>query len=386
MPTNSDDKITIIANQTVSGLNGADEFYYTSGNATIHGGDLNERYDSNVYGEKTGGDRLYFKTSPVSLTFSTSEDGVATSSKGRLTFTGIERIHLGDGNDTVNAASATLESAHGGTPVHGLTLYAGGGNDSIIGSRGGDFIDGGSGNDTIRAGAGDDFVQSSTGNDLIFGGAGTDNIRWGQGNFDEVVGNDTIYGGAGSDVINIWIKAGWENSAGVATNITSIAADGSTAGNAATNIGGARSTLTYSQFETVWTHEGRDTMTGANATISSTGTGFHGNTRWGDDVLIGSRGNDTLEGGEGRDTITGGAGNDLISANGEFYNSYAPGDGDRDTLIFRGAFGKDTVLGFDAGVDVIDLGGASYRETVTSQGTLITVGTNTILLAHVFDW
>lgn len=387
MPTNNDDLITIGAGSTINALGGADTFQYYRGNATIHGGDGGERYDANIYGEKTGGDRLYFNGStPVSLVFSTSEDGVATSTLGRLTFTGIERIHMGNGHDVVNAGNARLEAAHDGTPVHGLTIYTGAGHDFVIGTSGNDFIDGGAGNDTIRAGAGEDFIQSSTGNDVIFGGAGNDNIRWGQGNPREIVGNDTISGDAGSDVINVWINAGQMNSQGVAVTIKNVAGDGSTDGSAFTNIGGARSNLYFRQFETVWTHQGRDTIDGSNAAIGLNGKGFHANARWGDDRLLGSRGNDTLEGGEGRDTINAGAGNDLISANGDFFNRGAPGDGDVDTLIFRGNFGRDTVIGFDNGVDRIDLGGASYRETVTSEGTLLTVGSNSILLVNVFDW
>lgn len=387
MPTNNDDVISITKNAVINGLNGADVFNYTSGYATISGGDGTERYDSNIFGDKTGGDRLYFNGSaPVRLTFSSTEDGVATLSGGRLNFTGIERVHLGNGNDVVNASSATLESAHSGTPVHGLTIYTGGGNDSIIGTRTEDFIDGGAGNDTIRAGDGTDHIQSSTGNDLIYGDAGQDNIRWGQGDPAEIVGNDTIYGGADADVINIWINAGSENSVGVAVTISNVQNDGSTKGSATTTIGGARSDLAFSQFETIWTHQGRDTIDGAAASVGSSNEGFHGSTRWGDDRLTGSRGHDTLEGGEGRDTITGGAGNDLISTNGDYYNRNAPGDRDVDTLIFRGGFGHDTILGFDNGLDRIDLGGASYRETVTSEGTLLTVGSNSILLQNVFDW
>lgn len=387
LPTNSNDVIKVAANKLIKGLDGADVFNYTSGNATIDGGNGNERYDSNIFGDKTGGDRLFFNSNaPVTLNFSSTEDGVATSSGGRLTFTNIERIHLGNGNDVVNAASARIESAHNGTPVHGLTIYTGGGNDRITGTRTEDFIDGGAGNDTIRAGGGTDFIQSSTGNDLIYGDAGNDNIRWGQGNPAEIVGNDTIYGGADSDVINIWINAGSENSKGVDVKITGILNDGSTQGTAFTDFGGARSNLRFSEFETIWTHQGRDVIDGGNATVGSSGAGFHANARWGDDRLTGSRGDDTLEGGEGRDTITGGAGDDLISANGDYYNRNAPGDGDVDTLIFRGNFGHDTVIGFDNGLDRIDLGGASYRETVTNQGTLLTVGSNTILLQNVFDW
>ena len=104
-------------------------------------------------------------------------------------------------------------------------------------------------------------------------------------------------------------------------------------------------------------------------------------------MLIGSAGRDTLEGGEGRDTITGGRGNDLISTNGDFYNMSAPGDGDADTLIFRAGHGADTVLGFDVGIDRLDLGGRHYSVSENGQGTLLNFGGgDTILLSHVFDF
>ncbi|MFT4013009.1 MAG: hypothetical protein QM682_06330 [Paracoccus sp. (in: a-proteobacteria)] len=378
MPTQSDDIISISPGTETFGLGGADEFTWAGGSATIHGGDTDESYDESVYMDKTGGDRLIISEA-VKLIFASTEDGVARAASGTLVFDGTERIHLGDGNDMIRAGAAAVDR-------YGLSIWAGGGNDDIIGSRAGDFIDGGSGNDTIRAGLGDDFVQSSTGNDLIYGGAGNDNIRWGQGNFDEIVGNDTIFGGAGSDLINVWIKDGWENSGGVAVNVNRVRADGAMVGGAETDIGGAQSTLRFQGFEMGWTHEGQDTVSGAGAKVIGT-TGMVWNTRWGDDVLTGTGGNDTLEGGEGRDTITGGAGNDLISANGDWWaGAAAEGDGDLDTLIFREGHGADTILGFDAGLDVLDLGARAYAVTATTQGVLLTAGQDSILLAGIHEF
>ena len=72
----------------------------------------------------------------------------------------------------------------------------------------------------------------------------------------------------------------------------------------------------------------------------------------------------------------------MISANGEFYNLNARGDGDQDTLIFR--HDHDTLLGFDAGLDIPDLGGRSYTDT--GAGTLLTAGQDAILLAGDHDF
>lgn len=391
MPTQNNDVLRqTSANQTINAGGGDDTLYWvpTLGNATFNGGDTNERYDPNPYMDRTGGDSLIIdsKSLGVKVNFTTTEDGSAIRGTSKLVFTGIERMHLGDGNDTIIASAAKIEAAHGGTPAHGLTIYSGGGNDSIVGTSMGDILDGGAGNDTIRAGAGDDFVQSSTGNDRIYGDAGNDNIRWGQGNFQEVVGNDVIYGGAGHDLINVWIKDGWtENGPGVEVDILRVMADGRTSGIAETTIGGAKSTLKYFEMEQTWTHEGRDTIDGSKTQIDGK-IGFHANGRWGDDRLIGSKGNDTLEGGEGRDTITGGRGNDLISANGDFYSNSAPGDRDVDTIIFNRGDGHDTVLAFDIGIDAIQ-SNMSYRQSHVSGGTLLTFDSgDTILLANAHDF
>ena len=52
MPTERNDSITIAARLVTWGLGGADEFHYSGGSATIHGGDTGEAYDTNVYGTK----------------------------------------------------------------------------------------------------------------------------------------------------------------------------------------------------------------------------------------------------------------------------------------------------------------------------------------------
>lgn len=360
------------------------------GKATYHGGDRGETYDPNPYGERRGGDSLFIEDNlGVLVRFDTTESGIVQAGTQRLTFTGIERLHLGDGNDIVRGGNAAITPAHGSTPEHGLTVYAGGGNDIINGTRVADIIDGGAGNDRIFAGAGDDFVQSSTGNDLIYGGDGNDNIRWGQGNFDEVVGNDTIFGGGGQDLINVWIKDTYtENGKGVDVTVNKVFDGGSMRGTAFTDLGGERSTLRFQGFEQGWTHEGKDVVSGAKAQVEGD-IGMQWNTRWGDDVLIGTRGNDILEGGNGRDTITGGAGNDLISANQDFFmGANAQGDGDVDTLIFNRGHGQDTVIGFDVGVDILQIQNrGSYTATQTEDGTLLTsTYGDSILMAGIDDF
>lgn len=397
MPTNNDDTIYSTAlNDHIQGLAGADTFYWTpSGQDTFTGGDQGERYDPNPYMERTGGDQLHIAGNVgANVRFASTEAGVVTVGSHSLKFEGVERFYGTSGNDTIRGDGARVEAAHFGTPVHGLTIYAGAGNDSIIGSSQDDVLDGGAGNDTIRGGDGHDFIQSSTGNDLIYGGAGGENIRWGLGDaYWHNPGNDTIYGGSGADLINVWVTEGplWAADSVVGGNvrITTTRADGAMSGVATvgTNDHGGKSTLRFQGFEQGWTHEGNDIVTGAAAKVSGN-VGFHWNTRWGNDRLTGSAGNDTLEGGEGRDTIEGGRGNDLISGNGDYYSWNAPGDGDADTLVFHAGFGHDTVLGYDAGQDILQFDrGMNYSVSEGARGTLLTFNTgDTIMLANVFDF
>jgi Ca2+-binding RTX toxin-like protein len=370
MPTESDDIITIRSFEEVWGLGGADEFRWSGGKARLHGGDTAERYDTDVYGDRSGGDRLFVLGSKdVRVRFTSTEDGHVQMAGAMLTFTGIERLYLGNGNDTINASGAPVVR-------YGLSIYADGGTDKITGSRGTDFIDPGAGNDRVKAGAGDDFVQASKGNDRVNGGAGDDNIRWGQGNFQEIVGNDRLSGGSGFDLINVWIKDGYNaNGGGVEVNITKVSEGGEMTGTSFTDIGGARSTLRFKEFEMGWTHEGRDMVSAADAEVVGNG-GINWNTRWGDDVLIGSRGNDILGGGPGSDVITGGRGDDRIY-----------GDEDADVLKFRAGDGHDTVYGFVKGLDRLDLDGRHYEAQETNSGTRLEFANGDwILLNGVFDY
>ncbi|NKC29502.1 calcium-binding protein [Falsiroseomonas selenitidurans] len=103
---------------------------------------------------------------------------------------------VGGGNDSVRGGSGSDY------------INAQGGNDSVAGGAAGDMLDGGagndlvmgnSGNDTITGGAGDDVLIGGTGADIIngdqaYGTQGNDVIRWHPGE-----GNDTINGGGGTD-------------------------------------------------------------------------------------------------------------------------------------------------------------------------------------------
>jgi cysteinyl-tRNA synthetase len=78
-------------------------------------------------------------------------------------------------------------------------LWAGAGDDLIIGAAGGDTIGGSSGNDDIFGEGGDDRVFAASGDDSLSGGDGNDTLFSG-------AGADTVDGGAGNDLI--WAGGG----------------------------------------------------------------------------------------------------------------------------------------------------------------------------------
>ena len=104
-------------------------------------------------------------------------------------------VNAGNGNDTINAAGLPAG-------VIGLTIDAGAGNDTVIGSQGKDTILGGDGNDTVTGGRGDDVA-------LL--GAGNDTFIWNPGD-----GSDVVEGQAGTDTLLF-------NGANIAENIDIVA-------------------------------------------------------------------------------------------------------------------------------------------------------------------
>ncbi|MEH6586717.1 MAG: hypothetical protein V7720_09160, partial [Halioglobus sp.] len=68
-----------------------------------------------------------------------------------------------DGNDIIDASALFLGYGVETLPTVGLTIYGGGGNDTLIGSQAGDHIAGGSGNDLIIGQRGPDHIYGDSG-------------------------------------------------------------------------------------------------------------------------------------------------------------------------------------------------------------------------------
>jgi Ca2+-binding RTX toxin-like protein len=191
------------ANRLVGGL-GDDVLKGGAGNDVIVAGAGHDVIDGGA-----GFDTLDLSaaTGPISVDFAAgkaSGQGIGTNS-----FTGIEKLLFGSGNDIVaggngndafdgGAGNDTLKGGAGDDTLWGGTgddaLDGGSGNDDVFGGIGNDTIKSGSGDDLVEAGAGDDVVDAGSGDDIALGGAGHDVIDGGSG-------DDRIEGGAGDDIL-----------------------------------------------------------------------------------------------------------------------------------------------------------------------------------------
>ncbi|UZQ55056.1 calcium-binding protein [Trichothermofontia sichuanensis B231] len=85
-------------------------------------------------------------------------------------------------------------------------LSGGAGNDTIRGGKGADVIDGEDGDDTCYGDRDDDIATGGKGNDVISGGKGNDQLFGDEGE-DTLLGGiriDVLEGGPGTDVLILW--------------------------------------------------------------------------------------------------------------------------------------------------------------------------------------
>ena len=155
-----------VGNDIVSGGGGDDMLFGDVGADSLSGGD--------------GNDRLYVDSTDTLIDGGTGFDALYITSGPGMTFnmlaSAIEFVaDFANGNDTLNGTGLLAD----------MTVYAGGGVDSITG---------GSGNDFLWGEAGGDFIFGSIGNDTLVGGIGADAMAGG-------VGTDIIYlnSGGGTD-------------------------------------------------------------------------------------------------------------------------------------------------------------------------------------------
>ena len=304
------------------------------GDDVVYAGDGDDMISDGV-----GANRLYGGTGNdvVITTFSTAEaDGGAgndtlslqhhgepqditvdlergTASTG-LVFRGFEKVDitLGSGDDVVFGSSHMMAS-----------VFAGEGDNVLIGGSGRDHFDAGSGDDVMLGNGGDDTLIGRGGVDLIDGGEGNDLIRLFRP-------EGIIEGGAGDDALHIaadHVMGAIDFDAMAGMMGPSLVFRGIESFQVVTNL--------YEQND--------DTLRGGagNDVLTS---------NYGDDLIDGRAGDDDIRGGAGADRLIGGAGNDQIW--GGRGADYLIGGVDADTFIWnRGDLsgnGIDHVVDFDS--------------------------------------
>ncbi|WP_373635731.1 M10 family metallopeptidase C-terminal domain-containing protein [Yoonia sp. SS1-5] len=230
-----------------------------------------------------------------------------------------EIVSTSTANTVIDLRAATLEYEIGGggfvsaangirggfTIAIGVVIEnarSGNGNDTITGNHAANTLNAAGGNDRIDGRHGDDTINGGAGRDQISGGAGVDQIDGG-------VGADAISGNGGHDIIT------------------------DTSG--ANVIHGNSGDDTITAGGTLYGGTGNDTLTGQGSPdILFGGRGV--------DILQGGAGDDRLDGGMDGDSLEGGAGADI------FVFSFISDS-------FATTTGRDTILDFEIGTDLIDL-------------------------------
>ena len=207
---------------------------------------------------------------------------------GTDTLMGVELVVItgGPGNNRFDASART---------VGGVSLFGGGGNDTLIGTAFGDALDGQGGNDSLVGGDGDDVLLGGAGNDTLRGGLGDDTLTG-------ALGNDLLVGQTGVD----WLVE-----------------DPTTAGATANNLVLSNTALRGSL--------GVDRLGGIEravltAAVGSANNAFNAFNFTGRVTLDGGAGNDTLTGGSSADILTGGPGVNVLNG----------GPGGTDTVVESG--------------------------------------------------
>ncbi|WP_431272309.1 calcium-binding protein [Dankookia sp. P2] len=305
------------ANDTLLGLGGHDTLLGGGGDDVIYA------YANDSINGGAGRDVLYMvDDTPANLAIDVMK---------------IEYVAAGFGNDTINGAGQT----------RAIEVYASGGDDSVVGGSGNDWLWGSVGNDTLIGNAGDDVIVGDLGADSLSGGAGNDRMY--------VDAQDTIDGGDGFDAA--YIIGG----TGMAINLATTHMEWVTDFVAGNDTLDASGTTTGVEL---YAGGGNDLLTGGSgADLIFAGEGA--------DTLIGGDGDDGLIGEGGADSISGGAGNDRIYA--DTTDTVDGGDG-YDIMYMV----TDAVLTVDLGAIHVEwlFAGAGNDSVTSSTATPIQVYAN----------
>lgn len=297
--------------------------------------------------------------------------GTARTNSGSIntTFTDIFYLYAGDGDDYIIGRDGGRSDA----------LYGEDGDDIILGLAGDDNLNGQDGNDTIIGGEGNDRLDGNDGNDFLFGGEGNDRIDTGRG-------SDTAYGGSGDDTIEVRGSGsfvdGGEGADELDLNVAYIGVIDLSVSDVQTDENG---------FEIQFLNIENFSVGSSNARITVFGT--DGNNQFdgrsGNDTFIGRGGDDDINGSSGIDTASYITATSAVLLNLSLTTAQADGQGGADTLRnienltgsdfndrlegdevanrLEGGLGDDFLIG-RAGNDVL-LGGAGDNTLFGGSGS-----------------
>lgn len=374
------DSITITgdeSNEWIVGSSQNDIINGGAGNDTLAGGegvdtyDGGDGYDSLAFGYVNGssGDFL-LDDMVVDMAAGTATFGGITE-----TFTGIERVYLGFGNDTFYGTDEdNAAQGQGGDDVlyggNGHDVFTGGdGNDTLIGGGGSDYLVGGAGADTIDGGAGDDWIVYTSADgyvaDTVDGGDGNDMLQI------TVVPNDSSFiyfdsNFSGLETLKGYFFAGdwsqnlrlqfdaafFQNNAITSVISTGHDVEGWSFGIEIFMDDESSLDLSALQFDENW----NDASTGGSDYVSISGDATSETiigsavndiivSEGGDDTIYGGAGNDEIRMGFGRDSVYGGEGDDFLSTSLNYFEAGEVYDGGagHDILSFGTGFSPETI-------------------------------------------
>jgi len=107
-------------------------------------------------------------------------------------------VDLGAGNDFLDMSSLVPARSQASATA---TVFAGPGNDQVLGATGRDVIRGGGGRDSLLGNGGSDDIRGNSGGDRLLGGLGDDALAGGAGDdrLSGGPGRDRLIGGGGFD-------------------------------------------------------------------------------------------------------------------------------------------------------------------------------------------
>ncbi|MDF3414786.1 hypothetical protein HKX54_10005 [Sulfitobacter sp. M57] len=347
-----DDRIIDSAGDDLAqGGEGRDSFEYTTitGDDTVVGGELNDTTATN------SGDKLDARQSVDDLTvvFTGNEAGTMTDGTGTVTFSEIENIRGGQGDDVINADASNIQQIlDGGEGAD--TITGGGGNDIISMGRTQDQSATDGENDTL-------VLNNSFGNDLIenfevptdLGGgtyAGNDRVDVtaltdGSGvpvTTDVVVVSDTNGDGTGDAILTF---PNGESITLRGVNVSEISSEAQLAA-----IGIPQPAVLDYIVEGTEAGELINAGYGGDPDGDQVDNNDHSDGS-NDDSIHAGGGDDTVSAGVGDDTVDAGTGDDIVYA--ETGDDNVSGGAGDDSLF--GESGADTLLGGE-GADSLDGG------------------------------